>query len=84
MYKVEIYVSLKKDVLDPQGKAIYEAAKTINIKNILDIKQGKYFEVIIDKVKSIKDAKNIGEILSNKLLYNEVIENYKIIKITKL
>ncbi|MAJ24010.1 MAG: phosphoribosylformylglycinamidine synthase [Rickettsiales bacterium] len=84
MYKVEIYVSLKKDVLDPQGKAISEAAKTINIKNILDIKQGKYFEVIIDKVKSIKDAKNIGEILSNKLLYNEVIENYEIIKITKL
>ena len=45
MYKLTIYVTLKKDVLDPQGKAISEAANSLGIKNILDIKQGKYFEV---------------------------------------
>ena len=47
MYKLTIYVTLKRDVLDPQGKAISEAASSLGIKNILDIKQGKYFEVLL-------------------------------------
>ena len=62
MYKLTIYVTLKKDVLDPQGKAISEAANSLGIKNILDIKQGKYFEVLLknvsDKNHSSKDLRN--------------------------
>ena len=55
MYKLTIYVTLKKDVLDPQGRAISEAANSLGIKNILDIRQGKYFEVIEDyKIVTIK------------------------------
>ena len=84
MYKVEIYVTLKKDVLDPQGKAIQQAAERGNVKNIIDVKQGKYFEIFIGKLKTINAAKRTGSLLSEKLLCNEVIENFKIISVTKV
>mgnify|MGYP006183029487 CR=1 FL=1 len=84
MYKVDIYVTLKKDVLDPQGKAIKQAAERVNVENIIDVKQGKYFEVFINNLKSVKDAKTTGSLLSEKLLCNEVIEDYKIISVIKI
>ena len=84
MYKVEIYVTLKKDVLDPQGKAIKQAAERVKVKNVIDVKQGKYFEVFIDNLKSIKDVKITCSMLSEKLLCNEVIEDFKIVSITKV
>ena len=84
MYKVEIYVTLKKDVLDPQGKAIQQAAERVNVKNIIDVKQGKYFEIFIGKLKTINDAKQTGSLLSEKLFCNEVIEDFKIVSVTKV
>ena len=84
MYKLEIYVTLKKDVLDPQGKAISEAAKGLNIKGIFEVKQGKYFEVTLNNIKGKKNAQDIAKKLSSKLLCNEVIEDYKIINIKKI
>ena len=84
MYKLTIYVTLKRDVLDPQGKAISEAANSLGIKNILDIKQGKYFEVLLKDVSNTNKAKHLTKSLSEKLLCNEVIEDYKIVTITKV
>ena len=84
MYKLTIYVSLKKDVLDPQGKAISEAANSLGIKNILDVKQGKYFEVLLKNVSDKNKAKQITKNLSEKLLCNEVIEDYKIVTVKKV
>ena len=84
MYKLEIYVTLKRDVLDPQGKAISNAATSLNIKKILEIKQGKYFEVTLDNLTDKKSAKLIGKKLSENLLCNQVIEDYKIITIKKI
>ena len=84
MYKLEIYVTLKKDVLDPQGKAISNAANSLNIKNILEIKQGKYFEVTLDNLSNKENAELIGKKLSKSLLCNQVIEDYKIINIKKI
>ena len=84
MYKVTIYVTLKKDVLDPQGKAISEAAYSLGINNILDIKQGKYFEVLLKNISDKNKAEQIVKNLSEKLLCNEVIEDYKIVTITKV
>ena len=84
MYKLEIYVTLKRDVLDPQGKAISNAASTLNIKKILDIKQGKYFEVTLENMSDSKNAELIGKELSESLLCNQVIEDYKIISIKKI
>ena len=84
MYKLIIYVTLKRDVLDPQGKAISEAANSLGIKNILDIKQGKYFEVLLENVSDKSKAEQITKNLSEKLLCNEVIEDYKIVTIKKV
>ena len=83
MYKLTIYVTLKKDVLDPQGKAISEAASSLGINNIFDIKQGKYFEVLLKNISDKNKAKQIVKNLSEKLLCNEVIEDYNIVTITK-
>lgn len=84
MYKLKIYVTLKKDVHDPQGKAISGAANSLGIKNILNIKQGKYFEVLLKNISDKNKAKQIAKNLSEKLLCNEVIEDYKIVTIEKL
>ena len=84
MYKIEIYVTLKEDVLDPQGKAIQKAAERLNIKNIKNIRQGKFFEILLKSKSTKKEISNFGNILSKKLLCNEVIENYKIINIKKI
>ena len=84
MYKLTIYVTLKRDVLDPQGKAISEAAKSLGINNILDIKQGKYFEVLLKNISDKNNAEQVAKNLSEKLLCNEVIEDYKIVTIKKV
>ena len=84
MYKLTIYITLKKDVLDSQGKAISEAANSFGIKNILDIKQGKYFEVLLKNISDKNNAEQITKNLSEKLLCNEVIEDYTIVTIKKI
>ena len=83
MYKIIIHVTLKKDVLDPQGKAISEAANSLGIKNISDIKQGKYFEVLLKNISNKNKAELMAKNLSEKLLCNEVIEEYKIVTFKK-
>ena len=67
MYKLTIYVTLKKDVLDPQGKAISEAANSLGISNILDIKQGKYFEILLKNISDKNKAKQIVKNLKSLL-----------------
>ena len=84
MFKLEVLVTLKNDVLDPQGKAIEMAAKNINLSNIYSVKQNKYFEVLIEKTPSQNKAKEIVEKLSKNLLANLVIEDFKIISCKKV
>ena len=76
--KISIIVTLKKDVLDPQGKTIKKALEGMNFKNVNDDRQGKYFEIEIDE-KNQKKAEEKVEEMCKKLLANLVIENYKII-----
>tara|TARA_Y100000590_G_scaffold21115_1_gene24539 strand:+ start:173 stop:415 length:243 start_codon:yes stop_codon:yes gene_type:complete len=76
--KISITVTLKKDVLDPQGNTIKKALENMNFININDIRQGKYFEIDIDE-KNEKKAREKAEEMCKKLLANLVIENYKII-----
>ena len=83
MFKIEVLVTLKNNVLDPQGKAIELAAKNINLKNIYSVKQNKHFEVLVEKVITQDKAKDIAKKLSKNLLANEVIENFKIISCKK-
>ena len=75
--KISVTVTLKKDVLDPQGKVVKQTLKNMGHKNIEDVRQGKYFEIKLDENDKIKAEKIIEEI-SKKLLTNTVIEDYTI------
>ena len=76
--KISVIVTLKRDVLDPQGKTIKKALEGMSFKNVNDVRQGKYFEINIDE-KNQKTAEEKVEEMCKKLLTNLVIENYKII-----
>ena len=76
--KVSIIITLKKDVLDPQGKIIHQTLDGMGFGNIKEIRQGKYFE-IETKENDKKKAEEKVEEMCKKLLANLVIENYKII-----
>ena len=76
--KISVIVTLKKDVLDPQGKVVNQTLKNMGYENISSVRQGKFFELEIDENDKEK-VKKITEEICKKLLTNEVIENYKII-----
>ena len=78
--KISAIITLKEDVLDPQGKVIHQTLEDMNFKNIDEVRQGKYFEIDV-KENDPKKAKEIVEDMCKKLLANLVIENYKIIEI---
>ena len=77
--KVSVIITLKKDVLDPQGKVIHQTLDGIGFGDINEVRQGKYFE-IDTKESDSKKAKDKVEEMCKKLLANLVIENYKIIE----
>ena len=76
--KVSVIITLKKDVLDPQGKVIHQALDGMGFNDVEEVRQGKYFE-INTKETNPKKAKDKVEEMCKKLLANLVIENYKII-----
>ena len=76
--KISVIITLKKDVLDPQGKVIHQTLDGMGFNDINEIRQGKYFE-IDTKENDPKKAKDNVEEMCKKLLTNLVIENYKII-----
>ena len=76
--KISVIITLKKDVLDPQGKVIHQTLDGMGFKDVNEVRQGKYFE--IDTKETDQDqAKSKVEEMCKKLLANLVIENYKII-----
>ena len=76
--KVSAIITLKKDVLDPQGKVIHQALDGMGFENISEVRQGKYFEIDVNENDPNK-AKAVVEDMCKKLLANLVIENFKII-----
>ena len=78
--KFSVTVTLKKDVLDPQGKVVQNTLANLGMKNLLNIRQGKYFEVEIGE-KDFKEAEKKVYEMCEKLLVNLIIEDYKINKI---
>jgi len=76
---VSAIITLKKDVLDPQGKVIHQTLDGMGFKDVNEIRQGKYFEIDVNENDPTK-AKGIVEDMCEKLLANLVIENYKIIE----
>ena len=77
--KVSAIITLKKDVLDPQGKVIHQTLSDMGFKDVNEIRQGKYFEIDVKETDPTK-AKGIVDDMCKKLLANLVIENYKIIE----
>ena len=75
--KISATVTLKKEVLDPQGKVVGQTLKNMGYKNIINVRQGKYFDIEIDETNKEK-AKEIVEEICKKLLTNIVIEDYTI------
>lgn len=77
MFKAEVFVTLKTDVLDPQGKAVKESLFTLGYDEIQKVRIGKFIELIIDS-----DDKNVAlertKEICEKLLANTVIEEYQI------
>ena len=75
--KISAIVTLKKEVLDPQGKVVSQTLKNMGYKNIVNVRQGKYFEIELNETDKEK-AKKIVEEICKKLLTNIVIEDYTI------
>jgi phosphoribosylformylglycinamidine synthase len=78
--KISVIITLKKDVLDPQGKVIHQTLDGMGFNDVNEVRQGKYFEIDI-KENDLKKAKEQVEEMCNKLLANLVIENFKIIDV---
>ena len=76
--KISAIVTLKKDVLDPQGKVVHQALNGMGFNSVKEVRQGKYFEIDVDE-KDKKKAEEKAEDMCKKLLANLVIEDYKII-----
>jgi phosphoribosylformylglycinamidine synthase len=75
--KARVIVTLKTGVLDPQGKAIESALKSLGVEGVESVRQGKVFEIEVagsDKAKAEAKLKEAAD----KLLSNTVIENYRV------
>ena len=75
--KISVIITLKKDVLDPQGKIVQNTLVNMGISNLKSIRQGKHFEIDINEKELTVAKKKIDE-MCRKLLVNLIIEDYKI------
>ena len=73
----KIYITLKKDVLDPQGSVIANSLKSLGFDNVEDVRQGKFIEIKLNNKNKNDAQKQLSE-MCEKLLANLVIEDYKI------
>ena len=78
--KFSIKVTLKKDVLDPQGKVVEQTLQNMGMNTLKSLRQGKYFEIEINEINESK-AKDQIENMCKKLLVNSIIEDFEISKI---
>ena len=73
--KISAIVTLKKEVLDPKGKVVSQTLKDMGYDNIINVRQGKFFDIELNGNDKEK-AKKIAEEICKKLLTNVVIEDY--------
>ena len=78
--KFSVIVTLKKDVLNPQGKVVQNTLVNMGMNKLKSIRQGKHFEIDVDE-KDVSSAEKKVDEMCKKLLVNLIIENYKINKI---
>jgi phosphoribosylformylglycinamidine synthase PurS subunit len=75
--KAYVYVSMKKTVLDPQGKTIHGALKKMGYRGIADLRQGKFFEIALNGDLSHDEANAEVDRIAREVLTNPVIEEYR-------
>ena len=78
--KFSVTVTLKKDVLDPQGKVVQQTLQNMGMTTLKNLRQGKYFEIEINE-NNEEEAKNKINDMCQKLLVNLIIEDFTISKI---
>ena len=78
--KFSVTVTLKKDVLDPQGKVVENTLISMGMVNLKSIRQGKFFEIEVDE-NDQKKAEEKVKVMCEKLLVNLIIEDFKITKL---
>ena len=78
--KFSVTVTLKKDVLDPQGKVVQNTLQNLGMDNLKSVRQGKYFELEVNDNDQAQAQKKVDD-MCKKLLANLIIEDYKINKI---
>lgn len=75
--RARVYVSLKKTVLDPQGKTIQQALQSLGFSAARDVRQGKVFEIELDGSLTREQAQAQVERIAREVLTNPVIEEYR-------
>ena len=75
--KISVIITLKKDVLDPQGKVVKNTLQNLGMDKLKSVRQGKYFEIELEDTDQEKAKKKVNE-MCKKLLANLIIEDYKI------
>ena len=78
--KFSVTVTLKENVLDPQGKVVQNTLQNLGMDNLKSIRQGKYFEIELNDNDPQKAEKKVDD-MCKKLLANLIIEDYKVSKI---
>lgn len=76
MYKAQIKVTLRKSILDPQGKTVEHSIQSLGYKDVVDTRIGKYVELKLNS-QTEEEAKKITEAVCSKLLANPVMEDYE-------
>ena len=76
--KAKVYVNLKSGVLDPQGKAIQHSVELLGFSGIPDVRQGKYFEILLDGSMDNERALESIEKMAREVLSNPIIEDYRV------
>ena len=77
--KFSVTVTLKKDVLDPQGKVVSQTLINMGMSNLIQIRQGKFFEIDLNENDPSKAQDQVKK-MCEKLLANQIIEDFKISK----
>ncbi len=75
--KARVTVTLKTGILDPQGKAIEGALRSLGVEGVTSVRQGKVFDVELDGADKAR-AEELLKQAADKLLANTVIENYRV------
>jgi phosphoribosylformylglycinamidine synthase PurS subunit len=77
MFKANIYVTLKEGVLDPQGSAVKKSLHVLNYQGVDEVRIGKFIELWLEAADADTARVELQE-MSDKLLTNPVIENYRV------